>query len=84
MKAADDQAGEAGSVPLFDAQVLRELHESWHDIRDHLNAILGLVSRLLLQSRDAAVRLTPLIGEQSDQLRYLVDQLVEPATRRRS
>lgn len=45
---------------------------------------LGLVSRLLLQSRDAAVRLTPLIGEQSDQLRYLVDQLVEPATRRRS
>lgn len=84
MKAADDQASEAGSAPLFDAQVLRELHESRHDIRNHLTAILGLVGMLLLQSRDAAVRLTPLIGEQSDQLWYLVDQLVEPATRRRS
>ena len=56
-----------------------------YDIRNHLYAILGLVSMLLLQSRDAAAALlTPLINEQSDQLRYLIDQLVEPATRRRS
>ncbi len=85
MKAADNQVGEAGGVPLSDAQVLRELHESLHDIRNHLNAILGLVSMLLLQSRDAAAaRFRPLIEEQSDQLRHLVDQLVEPAARRRS
>lgn len=85
MKAADDNAGEAGSMPLSDAHVLRELHESLHDIRNHLNAILGLVSMLLLQSRDAAAaRFRPLIEEQSDQLRHLVDRLVEPAAMRRS
>lgn len=85
MNAADDQDGEAGRVPLSDAQVLRDFQESLHDIRNHLNAILGLVSMLLLQSRDAAaVRFRPMLEEQSDQLRYLVDKLVEPVGRRRS
>ncbi|MGQ3050783.1 MAG: sensor histidine kinase [Roseateles sp.] len=86
MKSAEQSRGEPGpaDVPLSDAQVLRELHESLHDIRNHLNAILGLVSILLLQSRDqAAARFRPLIEEQSDQLRHLVDQLVEPLERRR-
>lgn len=86
MNSADSVPGEPGTtdVPLSDAQLLRELHESLHDIRNHLNAILGLVSMLLLQSRDqAAARFRPLIEEQSDQLRHLVDQLVEPTAKRR-
>lgn len=86
MKSADDASGDPdpADLPLSDAQLLRELHESLHDIRNHLNAILGLVSMLLLQSRDqAAARYRPLIEEQSDQLLHLVEQLVEPTARRR-
>lgn len=49
------------------------------DIRNHLNAILGLVSMMLLQSRDeSAARFRPLVEEQSEQLRYLIDQLGQP------
>ena len=40
----------------------RELRETLHDIRTHLNAILGLVSMILLQSRDESVlRYRPLV-----------------------
>lgn len=55
---------------------LVDLRESLHDIRNHLNAILGLVSMMLLQSRDeATARFRPLVEEQSEQLRYLIDAL---------
>ena len=58
---------------------VREVRESLHDIRNHLNAILGLVSMMLLQSRDeAATRFGPLVEEQSEQLRYLIDRLGQP------
>ena len=63
-------------APLNDARLLQDLRESLHDIRNHLNAILGLVSMMLLQSRDESVaRFRPLVEEQSEQLRYLIDQL---------
>lgn len=59
--------------------LLQDVRESLHDIRNHLNAILGLISLMLLQSRDASVaRFRPLVDEQSEQLRYLIDRLGEP------
>lgn len=65
---------EAGSHA--DAHDQRELHETLHDIRNHLNAVLGLVSMILLQSRDeSVVRYRPLVEEQSEQLRHLALQL---------
>ena len=66
-------------------QALQDLGESLHDIRNHLNAILGLVSMLLLRSRDeATARLRPMIEEQSAQLHHLVDQLVKPDAKKSS
>lgn len=59
--------------------MLQDVRESLHDIRNHLNAILGLVSMMLLQSRDeSAARFRPLVEEESEQLRYLIDQLGQP------
>lgn len=59
-----------------EGDAMRDLRESLHDIRNHLNAILGLVSMMLLQSRDeSAARFGPLVEEQSEQLRYLIDRL---------
>lgn len=84
MTAAATQSG----APLphnWSDQALRDLGESLHDIRNHLNAILGLVSMLLLQSRDeATARLRPMIEEQSAQLHHLVDQLVKPDAQKAS
>lgn len=58
---------------------LQEVRDSLHDIRNHLNAILGLISLMLMQSRDATVaRFRPMVEEQSEQLRYLIDQLGSP------
>lgn len=55
---------------------LREVRELMHDIRNHMNGILGLVSLLLLQSSDpVSVRLRPLVESQAQQLTYLMDQL---------
>jgi signal transduction histidine kinase len=55
---------------------LREVRELMHDIRNHLNGMLGLVGVLLLQSgHPAAVRLRPLIGTQAQQLLNLIDSL---------
>lgn len=69
-----DRQREAG-----DAHLLQDVRESLHDIRNHLHAILGVVSMMLLQSRDeAAARFRPLVEEQSEQLRYLIDQLGRP------
>lgn len=59
--------------------LLQDVRESLHDIRNHLNAVLGLISMMLLQSRDeAASRFRPLVEEQSAQLRYLIDRLGQP------
>ena len=63
-----------------EAEDRRELRETLHDIRNHLNAILGLVSMILLQSRDESVlRYRPLVEEQSEQLRHLMAHLEKPA-----
>lgn len=71
--------GAAGS----DASALGELSETLHDVRNHLNAVLGLMSLILLQSRDEAVlRHRALVDEQSEHLRYLVDRLIDPTARR--
>ena len=56
--------------------VLREVRELMHDIRNHLNGILGLVSVLLLQSSDpASARVRPLIETQAQQLMHLIDKV---------
>lgn len=66
---------DAHRAPTSDAALV-ELRESLHDIRNHLNAILGLVSMMLLQSRDeSAARFRPLVEDQTEQLRYLIDRL---------
>jgi signal transduction histidine kinase len=66
-----------------DASALGELSETLHDVRNHLNAVLGLMSLILLQSRDeAVVRHRALVEEQSEHLRYLVDRLIDPIARR--
>lgn len=63
-----------------DVEDRRELRESLHDIRNHLNAILGLVSMILLQSRDeSVVRYRPMVEEQSEQLRHLMANMGMPA-----
>lgn len=68
-----------GRVVSDETRMLQDVRESLHDIRNHLNAILGLVSMMLLQSRDeSAARFRPLVEEQSEQLRYLIDQLGQP------
>lgn len=75
-------AREAHEAPASDT-TLTDVRETLHDIRNHLNAILGLVSMMLLQSRDeSAARFGPLVEEQSEQLRDLIDRLGqrEPAT----
>lgn len=62
------------------AEDRRELRETLHDIRNHLNAILGLVSMILLQSRDeSVVRYRPMVEEQSEQLRRLMANMEMPA-----
>lgn len=66
---------DARETPCSEA-MLRELRESLHDIRNHLNAIHGLVSMMLLQSRDvSAARDRPLVEEQSEQLSYPIERL---------
>lgn len=68
-----------GRAVSDETRMLQDVRESLHDIRNHLNAILGLVSMMLLQSRDeSAARFRPLVEEQSEQLRYLIDQLGQP------
>ena len=68
-----------GRAASDETRMLQDVRESLHDIRNHLNAILGLVSMMLLQSRDeSAARFRPLVEEQSEQLRYLIDQLGQP------
>lgn len=68
-----------GRAASDETRMLQNVRESLHDIRNHLNAILGLVSMMLLQSRDeSAARFRPLVEEQSEQLRYLIDQLGQP------
>jgi signal transduction histidine kinase len=68
--------GGRGGAPAAEADGGRELRETLHDIRNHLNAVLGLVSMILLQSRDeSVVRYRPLVEEQSEQLRHLIVQL---------
>lgn len=68
-----------GRAVSDETRMLQDVREALHDIRNHLNAILGLVSMMLLQSRDeSAARFRPLVEEQSEQLRYLIDQLGQP------
>ena len=75
--ATDDEREEADSQ--FEKDDRRELREALHDIRNHLNAILGLVSMILLQSRDESVlRYRPLVEEQSEQLRHLIANMERP------
>lgn len=55
---------------------LREVRELMHDIRNHLNGVLGLVGVLLLQSSDpTARRVRPLLDDGARQLMYLIDRL---------
>ena len=72
--------GERGDVrSQIETDDRRELRETLHDIRNHLNAILGLVSMILLQSRDeSVVRYRPMVEEQSEQLRHLIAHLEKP------
>lgn len=59
--------------PQDDADDRREFRETLHDIRNHLNAILGLVSMILLQSRgESVVRYGPMVEEHSERLRHLI------------
>lgn len=69
--AAPDPSGESDLK-----STLREVRELMHDIRNHLNGILGLVSLLLLQSNDpTAVRVRPLFEDGAQQLMHLIDRL---------
>lgn len=68
-----------GRAVSDETRMLQDVREALHDIRNHLNAILGLVSMMLLLSGDeSAARFRPLVEEQSEQLRYLIDQLGQP------
>lgn len=66
--------------PPGEADDHRELRETLHDIRNHLNAILGLVSMILLQSRnESVVRYRPMVEEQAEQLRHLMENMEKQA-----